>query len=83
MYRYLARMTHWPYHRSPKQARNKQKHAAGNIALSATQRRLAAIAAADVVGYGRLMGADEEGAPTAIIKCALHPKMKLTLVVTE
>ena len=31
------------------------------MATSTTTRRLAAILAADVVGYSRLMGADEEG----------------------
>ena len=32
----------------------------------ATSRRLAAILAADVVGYSRLMGADEEGTLAAL-----------------
>ena len=31
-----------------------------------TQRRLAAIVSADVVGYSRLMGADEEGTLAAL-----------------
>lgn len=34
------------------------------------ERRLAAILAADVVGYSRLMGEDEEGAPTAGLSTA-------------
>ena len=34
------------------------------MAVERVQRRLAAILAADVVGYGRLMGADETGTPT-------------------
>ena len=39
--------------------------AAGEADMSQT-RRLAAILAADVAGYSRLMGADEEGASTLI-----------------
>jgi adenylate cyclase len=35
-------------------------------APAATQRRLAAILAADAVGFSRLMGADEEGTPSRI-----------------
>ena len=31
------------------------------MTIASTSRRLAAILAADVVGYSRLMGADEEG----------------------
>ncbi len=34
-----------------------------------TVRRLAAILAADVVGYSRMMGADEEGTLTALKTC--------------
>jgi class 3 adenylate cyclase len=38
-------------------------HAVGSTALATerVERRLAAILAADVAGYSRLMGADEEG----------------------
>ncbi len=35
------------------------------MAEESVQRRLAAILAADVVGYSRLMGEDEEGASLA------------------
>jgi hypothetical protein len=33
------------------------------MSVGRTQRRLAAILAADVVGYSRLIGLDEEGMP--------------------
>jgi adenylate cyclase len=42
------------------------------------ERRLAAILAADVAGYSRLMGADEEGTLSALLACRreiLDPKM--------
>ena len=35
------------------------------------ERRLAAILAADVVGYSRLMGEDEEGTPVAALKAVM------------
>src|SRR6266446_2228899 len=43
------------------------------------ERRLAAILAADVVGYSRLMGEDEEGTPAALktLQCELiDPKVR-------
>jgi adenylate cyclase len=42
------------------------------------ERRLSAILAADVVGYSRLMGVDEEGTLAALKKCRrelLDPKI--------
>jgi adenylate cyclase len=45
----------------------------------ATTRRLAAILAADVAGYSRLMGADEEGTHERLrAHCAelIHPKIE-------
>jgi len=38
----------------------------GNAPLSREQRKLAAILAADVVGYSRLMGRDESGTPVRL-----------------
>jgi len=38
----------------------------GHLSLERVERRLAAILAADVVGYARLMGADEEGTHAAL-----------------
>src|SRR5262249_18707038 len=37
----------------------------GEVSVTREQRRLAAIVAADVVGYSRLMGRDESGTPGA------------------
>lgn len=52
------------------------------------QRRLAAIVAADIVGYSRLMGADEKGTLTALREvwaehfiAEVHPNAKLDRVV--
>ena len=48
------------------------------MAEKRVQRRLAAILAADVVGYSRLMGADEEGTLARLKKIRndfLHPKV--------
>jgi adenylate cyclase len=48
------------------------------VAEQRTQRRLAAIVAADVVGYSRLMGADEEGTLARLNQLRrelLHPKV--------
>jgi len=42
------------------------------------ERRLAAIFAADIAGYSRLMGADEEGTLSALLACRreiLDPKI--------
>ena len=40
----------------------------GNLSGDRVERRLAAILAADVAGYSRLMGADEE---SALVRCAI------------
>ena len=40
--------------------------AASTFAFTEMQRRLTAILAADMVGYSRLMGADEAGTHTAV-----------------
>jgi adenylate cyclase len=46
------------------------------LATERVERRLAAILAADVAGYSRLMGGDEEGTHARdqrIVKCTLRP----------
>ncbi len=51
------------------------------MAAERTQRRLAAILAADVVGYSRLMGADEAGTLAALKahrKELIEPKAALS-----
>jgi adenylate cyclase len=48
------------------------------MAQQRVQRRLAAIIAADIVGYSRLMGSDEEGTLAALKACrreVLHPRV--------
>ncbi len=56
------------------------------MAEKRVQRRLAAILAADVVGYSRLMGADEEGTLTrlqALRSELLNPKVLSTSLQTS
>jgi class 3 adenylate cyclase len=43
------------------------------MSASGTQRRLAAILAADVVGYSRLMGQDEAGTLVALKSLRIEP----------
>ena len=50
------------------------------MAIERVQRRLAAIVAADVAGYSRLMGVDEEGTLSAMkshLRDFINPKIEV------
>ena len=52
----------------------------GEFPLAREQRKLAAILAADVVGYSRLMGRDESGTPSRLHE---HRKEQLELTLAR